>query len=91
MEFTNPKDIAEAGERIYNEKYKTAFEAEHWDKFVGINVLTERAFVGDTASQALELARKEEPSGVFHLIKVGSLGAFRVSYSSNASLDWLFQ
>ncbi|MDX6444570.1 MAG: hypothetical protein QOH71_1644 [Blastocatellia bacterium] len=92
VEISNPKVAAERGEKIYNEKYKTAFEAEHYGKFVAIDVMTDKAYVADSPEEAIELARKENPKGIFHLVKVGSTGAFRVSYTtSNANLDWLFQ
>jgi hypothetical protein len=91
MNFTNPKDIAERGEAIYKEKYKTAFEEEHWGEFVAIDVMSEHAYIGESPEKALESARRESPQGIFHLIKVGSPGAFRVSYTNHASLDWLFQ
>ncbi|HLG14794.1 MAG TPA: hypothetical protein VJH03_09880 [Blastocatellia bacterium] len=90
MDLSHPKAIADRGETIYREKYKTAFEAEHLGKFVAIDVATEHAYVGDSPDEALELARKEAPTGLFHLIKVGSPGAFRVSYTSDAKLDWIF-
>jgi len=90
-EISNPKEAAERGERIYNTKYKDAFENEHYGKFVAIDVTTEKAYVADSAESAFELGRNANPKGVFHLVKVGSTGAFRVSYTSNANLDWLFQ
>jgi hypothetical protein len=91
MEITNPKETAERGDKIYNDKYRAEYEARHLGKFVAIDVTTEDASVADTASQALESARQKNTNGTFHLIKVGSAGAFRVSYSLNEQLDWLFQ
>jgi hypothetical protein len=91
MDLSNPKAIAERGEAIYREKYKAAYEAEYLGKFVAIDVKSEHAYMGDSADEALELARKEAPTGLFHLMKIGSPGAFRVSYSSNAKLDWIFR
>jgi hypothetical protein len=88
--LSNPKAVAEAGERIYGEMYRQAFEKEHLGKFVAIDVTTNNAFIGDTAEKALEVAREKAPHGTFHLILVGSAGAFRVGFS-NASADWLFQ
>lgn len=91
MEFSSPKEAAARGEKIYNDKYKTAFETEHYGKYVAVDIITEEAFVADSPEDAIGLARKSNPKGIFHLVKVGSTGAFRVSYSSNAKLDWLFQ
>lgn len=91
MGISNPKEAAERGEQIYRDKYKTAFEAEHYGKYVAIDIGTEAAHVSDSPEDAIELARTHNPKGIFHLVKVGSTGAFRVSYSSNANMDWLFQ
>ncbi len=88
---TNPKDIAERGETIYKEKYRQKYEEEHLGKFVVIEVGSGQAYLGDTPDAAFETAREESPQGLFHLIKVGSPGAFRASYSPSESLDWVFQ
>lgn len=91
FQFSNPQAIAEAGEKIYDKKYRADFEARHPGKFVAIDVLSEKAYIGESPEEALNTAREDAPRAVFHLIKVGSLGAFRVSYSSNASADWLYK
>jgi hypothetical protein len=78
---SNPKAIAELGEKIYDERYRAQYEAEQTGKFVAVNVRTEHATLGDTPEQALEQAKRDDPSGVFHLIRVGSAGAFRVGYT----------
>lgn len=88
--FLHPKAIVEAGEKIYRETYQQEYEAKHQGKFVAIDIYTAKAFLGGTSEEALRIARTEEPNGVFHLIRVGSPGAFRVSYS-DANVDWLFQ
>ena len=89
--LTNPKAIAEKGEAIYAQKYKEDYEAQYLGKYVAIEVTTETAYVDDSPEGALEKARKEHPDGLSHLIKVGAPGAFRVSYTSNADADWIFQ
>lgn len=91
MVISNPREAAERGEKIYNDKYKSAFEAEHYGKYVAIDINAEEAYVADSPEDAITSARKSRPQGVFHLVKVGSTGAFRVSYTSNANMDWLFQ
>jgi hypothetical protein len=90
LSLSNPKAVVEAGERIYKEKYQRDFEAAHLGKFAVIEVKTGKAYLGDTPEDAFENGRKGAPEGVFHLIKVGSPGAYRVSYAGSAS-DWLFQ
>jgi hypothetical protein len=89
--INNPSEMAQRGEKIYAEKYKAAYEEKHWGKFLAIDVNTQHVYLGDTAEEALEKARLEAPKGVFHLIRIGHSGAFRVSYSNNANRDWLFR
>lgn len=89
--ISNPKNAAELGEKIYRDRYKDAYEREHPGQFVAINVLTEDPYISDTPEDALDLAYAAAPTGVFHLIQVGHAGAFRVSYTHNSSMDWVFR
>jgi len=89
--LSNPKAIADRGEEVYREKYQKEYEKIHRGKFVAIDVTTGLAYVADTPEGAFNLARKASQAGLFHLIKVGEPGAYRVSYTSDAKLDWLFQ
>lgn len=84
----NPKDLATRGENIYRDKYQDAFEVEHDGKFVAIDVYTEDFYLGDTPDEALRHAREANPGGLFHLIRVGSPGAYRVSYSQDVHNEW---
>jgi len=89
--LNNPKAIAEAGERIYRDKYQAAFESEHVGKYAVVNVISETAVVGPTPEEAFTLAREHDPTGVFHLVRIGYPGAFQVSYQYGHGLqDWLF-
>ena len=90
LNLTIPARIAEKAESIYAEKYKRKMEASHEGEFVAIDVLTGGCHLGETAGQALQTARETSPNGVFHLIRVGSLGAFSSSYGWNdgSSVSW---
>lgn len=88
--FSDPKAIVDAGERIYSEKYQKEYEERYAGRFVAIDVVTGKAYIGETAAKALEDASQSSDGGPFHLIKVGSPGAFRVGYA-HAAVDWLFQ
>ncbi len=89
--ISNPKAAADLGEKIYQERYKDAYEREHAGKFVAINVQNADTYIADTPEDALDRAYAESPAGLFHLIQVGHAGAFRVSYSQGSSVDWIFR
>jgi hypothetical protein len=88
-DLKNLSEIADRGEQIYEEKYRATYEIEHPGQFVAIDVTTGYAYVGNLPEEVLEKARKAAPTGIFHLIKVGSPGAFRVSYTRDANMDWV--
>jgi hypothetical protein len=93
MSLTSPQEIAEKGEEIYKRAHQARLEASDRGKFVAVDVATEKAYVGLTPAAAYEAARRDNAVGPFHLIKVGDIGAFRVSYSEDghARRDWLFR
>jgi hypothetical protein len=89
--FSNPQAIAQAGEEIYS-AIRPELEATQNGKFVAISITTKAYYVGDEPEEALEKARAAEPHGVFHLVKVGSPGAFRISHAlQQPNRNWLFQ
>lgn len=90
QQFTNPQEIAEAGQRIFD-KRRHEFETLYPGQFVVIDIETEAFYPAPHPEEALSKAREANPRGKFHLIKVGSAGAFRVSYSLNARRQWLFR
>ena len=69
--------IAQRGEAIYRQKYQAELESTQQDKFVAINIRNEGASVAATSSDAVRLALEKDPTGFFHLIRIGHRGAFR--------------
>jgi hypothetical protein len=78
MTFT-PNAMAEKGEQIYRDKFKSNLELREKGKFVAIGVNSEEAFVDATPEGAFQKAKSAKPSGAFHLIRIGSPGVFRVA------------
>ena len=87
----DPQAVAEKGEQLYRDKFKGTYEPANNGWFLAIDVASERAYLGKTADEAYLTARKAAPAGIFHLIKIGSPGAFRISYSTNGDLTRLFR
>ena len=80
--FDSPDKIAEEGQRLYEERHKATLEGTRRGEYVTIDVLTGNAYAAEFPEQALEEARKQAPNGVFHLIRIGAPGAFKVSFGS---------
>jgi len=87
----NPELIAERGEQIYQERLKDSLEKKHTGEFVAIEVESRKHFLAKTAENALEQARKAFPDKIFHLIRVGYSGVYKVSWSaSHKNYGWIF-
>ena len=88
MSLTNPGEIAKAAEEIYTSNHKEKLEKSNFGKFAVIDVRSGKAYVGKFAEDALGDAREKAPNGVFHLIRIGSPGAFRVGYVGRQEVNW---
>jgi hypothetical protein len=62
--------IAEEGAKIYD-SVKGQYEPAHNGKFLAINIDGRDAFMGETSSEAVELARKAYPDKIFYVVKIG--------------------
>lgn len=78
----SPDRIAEEGQRLYDANHKVTLEATHKGEYVAVDVLTGKAYLGKFPEQAIAEARQQAPNGVFHLIRIGAPGAFKVSFGS---------
>jgi hypothetical protein len=71
-------DLAENGQRLYDERLRAQLEPEHEGEFVAIEPETERYFLGSTGLAALRAGRSELPDKLFYLLRVGHDAAYRV-------------
>ncbi len=77
--------VAEAGEQIYLQRYKSQYEANHWGKYLAIDVVTGEATLADEAVDAMERAHNVSPDHMLYLVKIGSRGVYNLgSRLSNA-------
>ncbi len=81
MQHRTPAEIASAAEQIYDEQFREHFERDFHDHFVVIDITTGEGYRHQWPEKAFENARKKAPKGVFYMIRIGSPGAFRVSYT----------
>lgn len=89
----NPEIIAERGEKIYQEQLKNILEKDHIGEFVAIEGESGKYSLGNSPEEALEKAKKEFPDKIFHLIRIGYSGVYKVGWSASAgskSYGWVF-
>jgi hypothetical protein len=90
-QFPNPTQIAAAGQKIYDDRYRADFEGLHHGKYVSVNVRTGEASMGDTPEEALDRGRTLDREGLFHLVRVGFPSVYSgSSQTSYGSQDWIF-
>ena len=78
-QIPNARDIAQRGNSIYRRKYSTIFDPKWRGRFAAIDIDSEQAYVADYPEEALSNAKKSAPSGIFYLVKIGSMGAFKTA------------
>lgn len=85
-----PDQIAERGQRLYEEKLKAVLEPAQKGKFVAIEVESGDYFLADTLLEALQNAKEKYPDRLLHTVRVGYEGVFKMgSYSSKGfSYGW---
>ena len=71
-------DLAESGQRLYDERLRALLEPEHEGEFVAIEPESERYFLGQTGLAALRAGRREMPDKLFYLLRVGSDAAYHL-------------
>ncbi len=77
--------IAEAGAEIYD-TIKSQYEPTQNGKFLAIDIESKDTFIGNTSSEAVELARKAHPNKVFYVVKIGFSAAETLATLSSNSL-----
>ena len=86
--LTDPEQIANEAERIYDKKLRESLEASYKGQYVAIDVLTGNHYIGEYAEIALVNAREDAPYGVFHLIKIGGSTSLGARYIGQEQPGW---
>ena len=81
MPSLTPQEISDRGDAIYKGKFQSLYEKQHHGKFLAIDVTTQEGYLADSPEEALKIAQSQNINGYFHLVKIGSAGVFRVSFS----------
>jgi hypothetical protein len=81
--FNSPKqqlslsEFSKLSEEYYN-TIKPQLESENKGKYVAVDYVSKEYWIGETASEALEKAKKKYQDRLFYLIQVGYPATFRI-------------
>jgi hypothetical protein len=78
--FSDPETIAKKGQEIYDRQYRSRYEGRFTGQFVAIDIESEKSYLGANPEEAVTNGKRQDATGIFHLVRVGSVGAFRVSH-----------
>lgn len=67
--------VINAGERLYRERLMALYVPGHVGKFLAIDPVTERSFLGDTSAEAIGAAHDAMPNTRFYLKRIGYTAA----------------
>ncbi len=90
-EILKMAEVANLGEKIYEESLKQEYEGKYNDKFLAVDVTTRKGHLGEHPEIALEIAKKKNPDGQFFLKRIGAPATFHVSCIGGMDVDGLFQ
>ena len=68
-ELMTPDKIAEKGDEIYNRKFRKKHEGNNNGNFLAVDVINEKAYLGDYPEDALDNAEKNNSDTKFILSK----------------------
>ncbi len=86
--LTDPEQIANEGERIYDKNLRERLDASYKGQYVAIDVLTGKHYLGEYAEVALMNAREDASFGVFYLIKIGGSTLLGARYIEQKQPSW---
>ena len=76
--IVSPEQVSEKGEEFYKNKLKSILEPIDNGKFVAIEIISGDYFIGNSILEALDAAKKKYPDRLFHTIKIGYQGIFKM-------------
>jgi hypothetical protein len=91
MANLNPNQLAELGEKLYEDVFREEYASGHSGEFLAIDVDAKTAFVGKSVEEALLAAKTANESGFFHVVRIGAPGVYKVSFGRSNARGWLFR
>jgi predicted nucleic acid-binding protein len=84
----SPEQVVEKGQKFYAEKLKAELEPDKNGKFVVIEIESGDYFIADTLVEALEKAKDKYPSKLFHTVKIGFEGIYKMGTYSRTGFSY---
>lgn len=72
----------------YYEQIKEQLKKETMGKFVALDYETSQYWLGETASETLEKAKKQFPEKLFYLLQIGFPSTFSVKQDKSYGFIW---
>lgn len=82
---TPAKQVAEIGQRLYEDKLRQKLEVEYPGKFAAIDASSGNYFIGETFHQAIQKAQRMYPNKVFYTVKIGFPAVY--SFASGGTIS----
>lgn len=83
MALENGDTLAARAKAIYAERLQSAFESEHFDRFVAIEPESGDHFLGDQFIDAALAAKQAHPARESFVIRIGHDAAFHIGVSTS--------
>ena len=64
-------DLVESGQRLYDERLRELLEPSQAGRYIAIEPISGKYFLGDAGTEALLEARRTHPEAMFYLARVG--------------------
>lgn len=75
-------EVAYRGRKIYERDIRTEVERKHEGEFLVVDVVTGYYAVGKDQDEVFDRAEKNNPKGLFYLMRVGHPAAHRIGNST---------
>ena len=85
-----PDKAAAKGNEIYDRMFRKKYEGIHDGKFLAIDIMNEKAYLGDYPEDAVDNAEKDKSNTNLYLVKIGAKTAFQLGpiVDQYHGMDW---
>ena len=66
------------------------YEPEHNGEYLAINIKTFLGTLSHSPEGAIMKAMERDPHGLYHLVRIGYTGAFKINHAKSKATSWVF-